>query len=173
MIHSNLEPVIYKTAAWLTAYLQGYITNATAERAVATYPSVTDFPSILDYPDDDYTPPALKRAAVGSVIPPSGPFPYLLLVLDGVVPEWSGQNSENLNITMKAIVAIQENNDRKLGIALMRYMDGLIQALGANITLDGIFDEIKITNIDKDELPANKVGFLIADLSARLEIVSE
>ena len=55
----------------------------------------------------------------------------------------------------------------------MRYMDGMIQAIGANITLDGIYDEIKITNLDRDELPANKVGFIIADLSARLEIVCE
>ena len=171
MNYANIEPKVYGTAIWLITYLPEYLALATSE--LAPWPSETDFPSILDVPDESYTPPALKKASVGVTIPPAGPFPYLLTVLDNVTVEWAGQNSDMLTLNMKVVIAMQENSERRIGAALMRYMDALTMAIGKNVTLDGLFDEIKLTNMDKDESAATKVGFLVADLVAKYEVTCE
>lgn len=171
MIYANIEPKVYAVATWLTTYLPTYLALAGSE--LAPWPSDTSFPSALELPDDDYTPPALKKAAVGSTIPPSGPFPYLLVALDSIAIEDAGQASQWVTLSLKAVLAIQENSERRIGAALMRYSDALIMAVGSNVTMDGTFDEIKLTAIDTDELPQNRVGFLSADLTARFEITCE
>jgi hypothetical protein len=169
--YANIEPKVYKTAIWLLTYLPEYLALASAE--LATWPSDTDFPSAFDMPDENNTPLAIKKASVGVTVPKAGPFPYLLLVLDNVGVEWSGQNSDIVTLNMKVILAVQENSERRIGVALMRYMDALTMAIGKNVTLNGLFNEIKLTMMDVAESPETRAGFMVADLVAKYEITCE
>ncbi len=45
--------------------------------------------------------------------------------------------------------------------------------MGNNVTLDGLVDETKITGLDKDEVPENHTGFVIADLSVKFELICD
>jgi len=171
MAYSNIEPNVYGVAVWLAQYLPTYLTAANAEQT--SWPGDMVFPSIFLVPDEDYNPPALRRAAVGSSIPMEGPFPYLMVELDSVDVEWAGQNSEFITLRLRVIIALQETREKKLLAALTRYMDALVQAVGHNVTLGGLLEEAKVTHIEKDELPANHVGFVTADMTAKFEILCE
>jgi hypothetical protein len=74
---------------------------------------------------------------------------------------------------MKLVTALQENNEKRLFPALARYIDAIVHAVGNNVTLDGLVDETKITGLDKDEVPENHTGFVIADLSVKFELICD
>jgi hypothetical protein len=70
------------------------------------------FPAIFDPPAAAYEVPSLRKVGIGTSIPASGPFPYLLVALDSVAVESAGQTSDWITLHMKLVTALQENNER-------------------------------------------------------------
>lgn len=173
MTYSNVEPIVYGIAARIAILLPTYLTATNAETNAALYPSDTHYPSIFTVPDTSYSAEALKKAAVATSIPATGPFPYMMVNLDGVDYEEIGQNSDLITMRVSLVVALSESKDAKLGHALMRYMDALHKCIAANLTLGGLVQHIKIATIDKQQLAGDKAGFVVADLVATIESVNE
>jgi hypothetical protein len=169
--YSAIEPVIYRVADWFAAHLPDYL--AEADEAMVSWHDGDTFPAIFDPPAAAYEVPSLRKVGIGTSIPASGPFPYLLVALDSVDVESAGQTSDWITLHMKLVTALQENNEKRLFPALARYIDAIVHAVGNNVTLDGLVDETKITGLDKDEVPENHTGFVIADLSVKFELICD
>lgn len=173
MTYSNIEPIVYGIATRLAILLPTYLMATNVETNAALYPSTTSYPSIFVVPETDYTAPVLKKAAVSTIIPAAGPFPYLMVNLDGVDFEEIGQNSDLVTMRVSVVIGLAESKDLKLGHALMRYMDALHKCVSANITLGGLVQHARISTIDKQQLAGDKAGFVVADLIATIESVNE
>jgi hypothetical protein len=169
--YSAIEPVIYGVASWFAEYLPDYL--AKANDAMASWPDGVVLPALLDPPPAASMAPTLRKVILGTTIPASGPFPCLLVAFDSVDLEAIGQNSDRVTLHLKLVAAIQENNEARILPDTARYMDALAHAVGENLTLGGLVDEAKIPTIEKDEVPANGTGFVIADLSATFEMICD
>lgn len=102
-------------------------------------------------------------------IPDRGPFPFVMVNPDSVDVERSGQCVHRVTVTLSVNILVREANKDDLGTALMRYMDALIDAVGANATMGGTVDDVYISTIDKGEMPADGRGFVMATLIASAE----
>lgn len=173
MTYSNIEPIVYGIASRIAILLPDYLTATNTETNAALYPSDTHYPSIFLVPDTDYNAPALKKAAVSPMIPATGPFPYMMVNIDGADFEEVGQNSDLITMRLSLVVGLAESKDLKLGHALMRYMDALHKCIAANLTLGGLVQHIRISTMEKQQMPGEKAGFVVADLIATIESVNE
>lgn len=167
----TIERVVYGVAAWFADNLPDYLVKA--NEAMAGWPNGTILPALLEAPSATGEAPALVKVGVGNSIPSSGPFPYLLVALDSTDLESAGQCSDWVTLHLKLVVAFQENNEARILPDAARYMDALARAVGEHSTLDGLADEAHLTNLDKDELPANATGFVIGDLSVKFELICD
>lgn len=171
MTYTAMEPVIYGVAIWFAEHLPEYL--AATNDAMASWPDGILVPALLDPPPAASGAPALRKVLLGTSIPASGPFPCLLVALDSVDVESAGQNSDWITLHLKLVVALQENNEKRILPDTARYMDALTHAVGENVTLGGLVDEAKIPSLEKDEVPANGTGFVVADLSTKFEMICD
>ncbi len=153
-MYANVETVVLGVKNWLEANLQSYVDLATA-----------------DGQSEGYLPPELKKVAVRASIPETGPFPFLAINQDTITSEPAAQGTQAIKVQMLAMLALNEQKPEKLAVALMRYTDAFIKAIGEHYTLDGLVDELKIERISKDELDGK--GFLVVELAAKIETIDE
>lgn len=171
MTYTNIEPIIYKIGIWIAENIPEYLNHANTE--MISWPNGITIPEILSAQAVANTVPALKKIGFGTSIPTSGPFPYLLIDLDSIDLEPAGQLSNWVKLRLKLIVALQENNEKRLLPDLLRYIDVIAHAIGQHTTLGGIVDEAEMVTFDKDELPGTKTGFIIGDLVVKFELTCD
>jgi hypothetical protein len=153
MTYSDLAQTLDDLAAWIMATFPTYLARANSGASGRSAP-------------------ALKKAERKAFIPDTGPYPYCMVNLDRATPERWGQNAQMITAEVSVNFCLSEPSPDLLDEALYRYIDALADMIGANISLGGLVDQAELLSIEKDTLPADGKGFVIATLSTRTEVLA-
>jgi hypothetical protein len=180
MTYNNIESVLYSVGTWFAnalplalAEANGQIAAWKTDAALLPDDSMLSLSDLFEDLTFDFEVQPFKKVGVGTLIPASGPFPYLLLIFDDLETESAGQLSDWITLHLKLIVALQENNEKRLPPTLFRYIDAFVHAIGKDGTLGGIVDSARFSTVDKEEVPSSKVGFVVGNLSVKFELICE
>jgi hypothetical protein len=154
MTRSPIERTLDDVVAFLAAGLPAYVSRANEGTGG-------------DFAPD---PRKVERKAY---IPDVGPWPFVMVNLDQVSAEASGNNSQRLVMTISVNVGLKGMNLDDADLQALRYMDILVDCIGENISLGGAVDLAQLESIDKATLPGDTKAFVIAQIRAESEVMTD
>lgn len=153
MTRSSIERMVTGLRTWLAANYPTYVTRAnTGTTGVQA--------------------PAIRAFDVSDVLEP-GRFPQMIVNAGPVTIEATGPQVQLVTVACSVDLGIQAANPVARETTLARYMDALIDAVGENETLGGLVLSASLDELDKDSIPADGRGFMVATIRLSDEVITE
>jgi hypothetical protein len=113
-----------------------------------------------------------RRIDRTDLIPPEGPFPYIMVTVDEISNTPSGQGCALVEARFSINVAIKEAKPIARDLVVHRYIDALLDLFNEHPTANGIFDLSVLETIDKLGEPNGGIGFVLATLKTSCEVLT-
>jgi len=153
MTRSSIERMVTGLRTWLAANYPTYITRANTGTTGAQAPAIRAF-DVSDTMDP-------------------GRFPQVIVGAGPVTIEATGPQTHLVTVACNVDLGVQAANPATREALLMRYMDALVDAVGENETLDGLVLSASLDELDKDSIPADGRGFVVATIRLSAEVITE
>jgi hypothetical protein len=153
MTKSPIERMVFGLRAWLAEHFHEYITLANLSAGAMQAPQ-------------------LREILVSDTMDP-GKFPQMIVNAGPVYIQEHGPQTQLVTVSCGVDIGIQAPKPEAREVYLMRYMDALTDAIGENETLGGLVLQARIDELDKDSIPQDGRGFVVATISMTDEIVTD
>jgi len=153
MTRSSIERAVAGLCAWLAANYPAYVTRANA--------GITGVQA-----------PAIRSYNASDLLEP-GKFPQLIVTGGPVTVEPMGPQTQRVSIACGVDIGVQAANPGARETILARYMDALVDAIGENETLGGLVLSASLEDLDKDAIPSDGRGFVVATIRLTDEVITE
>ena len=153
------------------------MTSSTIERMVSGLATwlVANFPTYLARANSGTTgvqAPAIRSYSAADVLEP-GKFPQLIVTGGPVTIEPSGPQVQMVSVACGVDIGVQAPNPTARETILARYMDALVDAIGENETLGGLVLSASLEDMDKDAIPSDGRGFVVATIRLTDEVITD
>lgn len=152
MTKSTIERMVVGLKAWLATNYPSYVTRANSGTSGAQAPAIRAFDV-----SDTLTP---------------GRFPQLIVSAGPVSIEPTGPQAQRVTVTCNVDIGVQAANPAARETVLARYMDALVDAIGENETIGGLVLSSSLDELDKDAIPADGRGFVVATIRLSDEVTT-
>ncbi len=153
MTNSTIERMITGLKTWLAANYATYVTRANTGTSGAQAP-------------------AIRVYAVSDVLEP-GKFPEVIVNAGPVSVEPNGPNAVLITVAANVDLGVQAPTPEARETYVTRYMDALVDAIGENETLGGLVLRADIVELDKDAIPQDGRGFVVATINMVNEVLTD
>jgi hypothetical protein len=153
MTVSPIERMVTGLKTWLAANYPAYVTRANLGTTGAQAP-------------------AIRVYSVADILEP-GKFPQLIVNAGPVTVEAMGPQSQMVTVACSVDIGVQAANPEARETVLARYMDALVDAVGENETLGGLVLAATLDDLDKDSIPSDGRGFVVATIRLADEVMTE
>ncbi|HPB65525.1 MAG TPA: hypothetical protein PLW80_03125 [Spirochaetales bacterium] len=152
------------------------MTKSTIERMVVGLKTwlATNYPSYVTRANTGTTgvqAPAIRAFDVSDVLTP-GRFPQLIVSAGPVSIEATGPQVQMVTVACNVDIGVQAPNPGARETMLARYMDALVDAIGENETIGGLVLSSSLDELDKDAIPADGRGFVVATIRLSDEVTT-
>ncbi len=152
MTKSTIERMVVGLKAWLATNYPSYVTRANSGTSGAQAPAIRAFDV-----SDTLTP---------------GRFPQLIVSAGPVSIEPTGPQAQRVTVACNVDIGVQAANPAARETVLARYMDALVDAIGENETIGGLVLSSSLDELDKDAIPADGRGFVVATIRLSDEVTT-
>lgn len=153
MTVSPIERMVTGLKTWLAANYPTYVTRANSGTTGVQAPAIRVF-------------------AVADLLEP-GKFPELIVNAGPVSIEAMGPQSQLVTVACSVDIGVQAANPEARETVLARYMDAMVDAIGENETLGGLVLSATLDELDKDSIPSDGRGFVVATIRLADEVITD
>jgi hypothetical protein len=153
MTRSPVERMVTGLRTWLAANYPAYVTRANLGTSGAQAAAIRVF-------------------SVSDLLEP-GKFPQMIVNAGPVEIEPMGPQSQLVTVACSVDIGVQAANPEARETVLARYMDALVDAVGENETLGGLVLSASLDDLDKDSIPSDGRGFVVATIRLAAEVLTE